>query len=299
MINTLTHLAFELKFELSEIESIIQNIDKFYYEKVEIKSDKFGKPKLKNGVIQKRVLNPSITRLKLLQKSIQRNILLKLEMPDYAFGAVKGKDNVQNAKRHQGKKYIFTTDLKSFFPSINHKRVFEMFRSFNFSPTTSRVLTQLTTYKGKLPQGAPTSPTVANLVFVKTGKKLLEFAKDNKLTFTSFVDDLTFSAPTDFKSKAQFIIQTLQADGFKISHNKTNYKTKMPIVTGVVVKSNKLSLTESFKIKLNNTEGSTPQRIKGLQLYAAKVTKTNSSPLLTATTPAANMGFAASVAGRC
>ena len=77
MINTLTHLAFELKFALSEIENIINNIDKFYYEKVEIKLDKFGNPKLKNGVIQKRVLNPSITRLKLLQKSIQKNILLK------------------------------------------------------------------------------------------------------------------------------------------------------------------------------------------------------------------------------
>ena len=206
-------------------------------------------------------------------------------MPDYAFGAMKGKDNVQNAKKHQGKKYIFTTDLKSFFPLINHKRVFEMFRSFNFSPTAARVLTQLTTFKGRLPQGAPTSPTVANLVFVKTGKKLLEFAKDNKLTFTSFVDDLTFSAPTDFKSKAQFIIQTLQADGFKISHNKTNYKTKMPVVTGVVVKNNKLSLTDSFKIKLNNTEGSTPERIKGLQQYAAKVAKTNCSPSLTMKMP--------------
>lgn len=279
MINTLKHLAFELKFEISEIENIINNIDQFYYEKVEIKQDKFGKPKLKNGIIQKRVLNPSITRLKLLQKSIQRNILLKLDMPNYAFGAVKGKDNVLNAKQHQGKKYIFTTDLKSFFPSISHHKVFEMFRLFNFSPTVSKVLTQLTTFKGRLPQGAPTSPAIANLVFVKTGKKLSEFAQYHKLTFTSFVDDLTFSAPIDFKSKAQFIIETLQADGFKISHNKTNYKTKMPIVTGVVVKNNKLSLTDAFKIKLNATEGCTPERTKGLLQYAVKVAKSNGSPL--------------------
>jgi RNA-directed DNA polymerase len=280
MINTLKHLAFELKFELLEIESIIKNIDKFYYEKVEIKQDKLGQPKLKNGVIQKRVLNPSISRLKLLQKSIQRNILLKLDMPDYAFGAVKGKDNVLNAKKHQGRKYIFTTDLKSFFPSITHNRVFEMFRSYNFSPTVSRILTQLTTFKGKLPQGAPTSPTIANLVFVKTGKKLNEFAKANNLTFTSFVDDLTFSAAIDFKSKAQFIIQTIQSDGFKISHNKTNYKTKMPVVTGLVVKNNKLSLTDAFKIKLVNIDGSTPERIKGLQQYAAKIAKSNGNSLL-------------------
>ena len=70
MIYTIKHLAFELKVEHSEIELIINNIDKFYYEKVEIKEDKFGKPKLKNGIIQKRVLNPSIGRLKMIQKRI-------------------------------------------------------------------------------------------------------------------------------------------------------------------------------------------------------------------------------------
>lgn len=276
MINTLKQLTFVLKCELSEIESIIKNIDKFYYEKVEIKLDKLGKPKLKNGIIQKRILNPSISKLKSLQKRIQRNILLKLELPDYAYGAVKGKDNVSNAKRHQGKKYIFTTDLKSFFPSINHHKVFEMFCLFNFSPTVARTLTQLTTYKGRLPQGAPTSPTIANLVFVKTGKQLETFSKNNNLTFTSFVDDLTFSSPNEFKSKAQFVIQTLQTDGFKISHNKTNYKTKMPVVTGVVVKNNKLSLTDAFKLKLTNIEDCSPERIKGLQQYVAKVAKSNS-----------------------
>lgn len=275
MINTAKHLAYELKVELSEIEGIIRNIDKFYYEKVEIKLDKEGKPKLKNGKIQTRVLNPSLDKLKIIQKRILKSVLSKIEMPDYAYGAVNGRDNVRNAKRHQGKKFIFTTDLKSFFPSINHDRVFKMFRSFKFSPTVARILTQLTTYKGKVPQGAPTSPTIANLVFIKTGNKLNQFAKENNLTFTSFIDDLTFSSPIDFKEKTQFVITTLQGDGFKISHNKTNYKTKLPTVTGVVVKNNKLSLTDKFKAKLTSREGKTEAQIKGLQLYADKVAKSN------------------------
>ena len=187
---------------------------------------------------------------------------------------MKGRDNVANAKRHQGKKYNFTTDLRKFFPSISHHKVFEMFRLFDFSPTVSRLLTQLTTYKGKLPQGAPTSPTVANLVFIKTGNKLALFAKENNLTFTSFIDDLTFSAPTDFKEKAGFIIDTIQSDGFRISHDKTNYKTKNPKVTGLVVKNNNLALPADFIIKLNDLEGKTPEQIRGLQLYADKVLNT-------------------------
>ena len=112
-------------------------------------------------------------------------------MPDYAYGAVKGRDNVSNAKRHQGKKYKFTTDLKDFFPSITNKEVYEMFVGEGFSHEVSSLLTKLTTYKGKIPQGAPTSSTLANLVFRKTGDILSDFSK-RKVALLCFVDNLLF-----------------------------------------------------------------------------------------------------------
>lgn len=270
MIKTSKHLAFELKVELSEIDHILNNIDSFYYQKETIKKNEKDEPKIKNGVIQKRILNPSIKRLKIIQKRLQSNILQKLEIPEYAFGAIKGKDNISNAKKHQGKKYIFTTDLTNFFPSVSHNQVFEMFVSFDFSPTVARYLTKLTTYKGKLPQGAPTSPIVANLVFVKTGKRLQEFAALNNLTFTSFVDDLTFSSPTDFKEKTQSILDAVIADGFKISHKKTNYKSKLPSVTGIIVKNNNLDLPKKFKDKLKD-KTQTKERLDGLDRYHDRV----------------------------
>jgi RNA-directed DNA polymerase len=270
MIKTGKHLAFELKVELSEIDHILDNIDSFYYQKETIKKNERDEPKIKNGVIQKRVLNPSIKRLKVIQKRLQKNLLQKLQIPDYAFGAIKGKDNISNARKHQGKKFIFTTDLTNFFPSVNHRQVFEMFVAFDFSPTVSRYLTKLTTYKGKLPQGAPTSPIVANLVFVKTGKRLQEFATKNNLTFTSFVDDLTFSSPIDFKEKTEDILSVIKADGFKISHKKTNYKSKFPTVTGIVVKNNNLDLTNEFKDKLKDKTQS-KERLDGQRRYYDRV----------------------------
>ncbi len=270
MIKTTKHLAYELKVELSEIDHIINNIDNFYYQKETIKKNDNGDPKLKNGVIQKRVLNPSIKRLKVIQKRLQKNILQNLTIPDYAFGAIRGKDNISNARRHQGKKYIFTTDLSNFFPSVNHKQVFEMFLSFEFSPTVARYLTKLSTYKGKLPQGAPTSPIVANLVFVKTGKRLQQIAVENNLTFTSFVDDLTFSSPRDFKGKIQDILDSLVEDGFKVSHKKTNYRTKLPTVTGVIVKNNSLDLPKEFKNKMED-ETQSIERRTGLKRYYNRV----------------------------
>ena len=67
MIKTSKHLAFELKVELLEIDHILNNIDSFYYQKETIKKNDKDEPKIKNGVFQKRVLNPSIKRLKIIQ----------------------------------------------------------------------------------------------------------------------------------------------------------------------------------------------------------------------------------------
>lgn len=274
MIKSTKHLAYALKVDFTEIQSIIQNIDNHYREKIVIKLDKFGKPKLdKTGKPKQRIINPSINRLKVIQKRIQKNILLKIDLPNYAFGAVKGKDNVENAKQHQGKKYKFTTDLKDFFPSITNKAVNEMFVSQGFSHQVSGLLTKLTTYKGKIPQGAPTSSTLANLVFMKTGDVLFEYAQQNNMTFTSFVDDMTFSSALDFKSKIPQILEIITNE-YKISHKKTNY-SRNPNITGLHVMNNHLKLPQSFIDKLESTENKTAEQIAGLKMYKEKVDKTN------------------------
>ena len=277
-IQTIKHLAFILKLNAEELLHLSTVVDNFYYTKSEPKLDKNNNPKFKNGKQIFRILNPSINELKIVQSKIQKNIISKIELPEYAFGAVKRKDNVKNALKHRGKKYNFTTDLSNYFPSIFNKQVYEMFIYYNFSPTVASVLTKLTTYKGKLPQGAPTSPTISNLVFVKTGLKLQSIAEKNNLTFTSFIDDLTFSSKEDFKEIIPEIIETIQNDSFIISHQKTFYKTFRPTVTGVIVTNNYLFLTEKFKQKLNNFEGKSPEQIFGLKNYARKVKNANQKP---------------------
>lgn len=275
IINTRKHLAFVLKVQQYEFDRIVKNIDKYYYEKEENKTDEYGNPKLdKKGGPQKRIFNPSINRLKQIQERILKNILLKLKLPNYAYGSVRKRDNVQNAKKHQGKKYKFKTDLRDFFPSINNKRVFNMFCSFNFSPTVSRILTQLTTYKGRLPQGAPTSSAIANLTFVKTGKKLQKFSEENCIIFTSFVDDLCFSSPFNFKNKTREIIDIIKSDGFRISHTKTQYRTKT-LITGIYPSQNSIDLPDSFKNKLKRLNGKSSTQVKGLREYEEKVKRIN------------------------
>lgn len=274
MIKTKKHLAYVLKVDFKEIQSIIQNIDSYYREKIIIKYDEFGKPKLdKDGKAQVRIINPSINRLKVIQKRIQKNILLKIKLPTYAYGAVKGRDNVDNAKQHQGKKYKFTTDLKDFFPSITNKEVNKMLVNQGFSYQIASIITKLTTYQGRIPQGAPTSSTLANLVFMKTGDLLHKYALQNNLTFTSFVDDITFSSANDFKLKVPEILEIITKD-YKISHKKTNY-SRSPNITGLHPMNNHLKLPNSFMDKLSSIEGKTPEQVAGLLMYKHKVSIAN------------------------
>ena len=239
MVNTLKHLSYVLGFSEQDISIIINNIDKFYYNHTKPKT-KYGEfQRDKKGNIKYRKLCSSRYPLKIIQQRIH-TLLLQIKLPEYAYGGVVGRNNIQNAKQHASGKYFFSADLKDFFPNINHHQVFRMFRENNFSPTVSRVLTQLTTYRGCLQQGPSSSPIIANLVFVETGKKLQETIKDRSITFTSFYDDLSFSSKKDFKHIAKDIVGIIKSGQFYINHKKISYKVSHPEVTGTVIHKNKL-----------------------------------------------------------
>lgn len=278
MINTLKHLAYILQVDFKELESIcsLQDLSQFYYEKKEFKYNSKGEKKLdgKNQPIL-RIINPSKGKLKIIQKKIDKLIFKSIPLPYYCFGAVSGKDNIKNAIQHKGKKHKFLTDMKDFFPLITSKMVFDMFRRLNFSPTVSHALTRLTTYKGHIPQGAPTSSSLANFVFVNTGNKLAKLAEQNNLTFTTFVDDITMSSPDDFKELVPSIIEIIESGGFKINHKKTYYKTKDPIITGVIANQNEIKLSSDTLMRLKREEGRNKNQINGSLRYIDRVNNIN------------------------
>lgn len=282
MINTIKYLTFILKLNINDLEGIIQNIDDYYlsWDKPKINKETGKALTDINGDIIKRQLNSTRRNLKTIQKRLYKFLLSKLDIPKYAFGGVPKRDNILNAKQHQGNKYIFTTDLKSFFPSISNKQVFDMFRENGVSPTVSRILTQITTYKHQLPQGVPTSTLIANIVFKKTGDKILSYAEANNIKFTIFVDDITLSSKEDFKDKIPEILSIIRKDGYKISNKKTFYKTKNPVITGVVCQNNKLKLQKSCykrikSLKLISNNKAIEQTYNGLLMYRNRVSSMN------------------------
>ncbi len=194
-------------------------------------------------------------------------------MPSPVHGGVKRRSNISNAKPHQGKKYIFTTDLQEFFPNITSKQVYKTLVDLKFSPHLAHWITALTTWKHKLPQGTPTSTHIANLVFLATDLKLIELCNANSITYTRYIDDLTFSASIDFQGSIAKILEIVKKDGFKLSYRKTLYKGKQTI-TGIEVFPNKIDAPQRIidKAKLENDLQSD---IKPFNVYLHNIRSTN------------------------
>jgi len=178
------------------LDEIIADIDSHYNEWIEPKLDKatgVNKTYL-DGTPKQRVIRPPKAKLKLIQSKIKDRILSKIDLPDNVHGGVKGRSNITNAKPHQGKKYVFTTDLKDFYPSIKAKKIHETFIKLGYNKQFAFYITKLTTWKGELPQGTPTSTHISNIIFIETDYRLLKLCEENGITYTRYIDDLTFSS---------------------------------------------------------------------------------------------------------
>ena len=146
-----------------------------------------------------------------------------------------------------------------------------------FSHDVSSLLTKLTTYNGHLPQGAPTSTTIANLIFVPTGLELQSIAEREGLRFTTFVDDVTMSSQSDFKHIIPEIVETIISHGFKISQGKTTYKSGITEITGVKMLNNSLTVTNKFNNAYERVEDKSSPRARGMINYKDRIKKVSSN----------------------
>ncbi len=165
--------------------------------------------------------------LKIIQKRINRAIFRNVEYPDYLYGGIAEKDYVKNAKRHTGAKSLITLDVRNFYPNIKTKVVESIFLHFcKFPPIIAKLLTNLTTLNGCVPQGACTSSNIANLVFFDIEHRIVSDLNDKKLTYSRLLDDICISS-SKFMKKEQTtgiiekVASLLKARGFKIRGDKT------------------------------------------------------------------------------
>jgi len=167
----------------------------------------------------RRIDNPGYT-LKNIQHRIYKSLLHDFSFPGYIQGGVKGRSAQANARQHLGKRFVVRLDLEDFFPSVSHRQVYAVWVDrLECSPPVARLLTTLTTYHGYLPQGAPTSTSLANCVLLDTDAEIHKAASQNGCSYTRYVDDLVFSG-ANTKALVDIAVKYLQKAGFRISREK-------------------------------------------------------------------------------
>ena len=221
------------------------------YKKIEIKK-KMG------GV---RLIHSPHHALKKLQRSLN-SILVQVYQPKPStYGFVSGKSIIKNAEQHLHQRYILNIDLKDFFPSINFSRVQGLFKAapYNLSHDVSTVLAEICCHEfeldeqlnERLPQGAPTSPVVSNMICAELDTQLQHLAEAYKCIYTRYVDDITFSTsrPKFPPSLAFFLekddkwilgkelLEIIEGNGFFVNERKIRLATKHQHqeVTGITV----------------------------------------------------------------
>ncbi len=191
---------------------------------------------------------------------------------EYAMGFTDGRSVVTNASVHLGMDYILNIDLKDFFPSIHQARVWKRLQvpPFNFSQPIANLLAGLCCMKEiredgggnkkdvfVLPQGAPTSPIITNMICDRLDYYLGRLAKRFNMNYTRYADDITFSSMRYVYSKrGKFMVKLeriIKEQGFTINEAKTRLQIRgdRQEVTGIIV-SEKLNVTQKYVRDIRN-----------------------------------------------
>jgi retron-type reverse transcriptase len=187
---------------------------------------------------------------------IQRNILHHI-LDGYAVSGCatayhKGAGVVSNARVHTGKNVVVKLDIKDFFGSISFPMVLKSaFPVRYFPPAVGTMLTALCCCNEFLPQGAPTSPAVSNLVMKDFDEFINKWCGNKGISYTRYCDDMTFSGDFNPGLVIRKVSGFLNAMGFELNEAKTRilYRNGRQSVTGIVV-NEKLQVSGDYRRKL-------------------------------------------------
>ena len=245
---------------------------------VKIKPAHYNKFIIKKKTGEDRIIHAPSEEMKAIQKTICLIFQAVFDVHPSATGFVSGKSIVNNAKMHVGNHYVYNIDLKDFFPTITQYRIFKRLQDppFNLSNENSKIqlaslIANLCCHevsvkrfvngewieinKSVLPQGAPTSPMLSNIICNKLDFNLTELAKSFGLIYSRYADDITFSSFHNVYQKDGEFLHELHRiilhEGFYINERKTRLQKKeyKQEVTGLIV-NEKVNIPSRYVKKL-------------------------------------------------
>ena len=205
----------------------------------------------KSGGLRK--ISSPVTAIKIIQRKLSQVLYTAYKPKAPVHGFMPGRSIVTNAEQHVRKRYVFNVDVANFFDSIHFGRVRGIFMvpPYNLPAEVSTVLAQICCFDNKLPQGAPTSPVVSNMVCARLDSQLRLLAKEKYCTYTRYADDITFSTSLprfpaaiahkvdgqDTISVGESLLSIIEGNGFGINWGKVRlqHRTQHQEVTGLTV----------------------------------------------------------------
>lgn len=273
----------------SEVAAALETFASLLEEAVEQPDYKEFRLKKKKG--GQRLIETPGANLKLQQSKlndilqfIYNSLLYQKLIPDNAYGFIaqqtaNKKTIASNAMQHLNRNYVLNMDVENFFPSITGEMIYDVFavKPFQFPPQLANQLTKLCCYKNHLPIGAPSSPILSNFYCLSMDKEIHAYCKKNKITYTRYADDLTFSADMHFaETFVPHIHAILKTYGFKINRKKLrllSFRGKQT-VTGLVV-NKKVNVDRRYIRKLRAIFHSVEK--EGIAVAASRLLNINQS----------------------
>lgn len=226
VIYNTSNLAALVGYKRSYLKRAIYFTDYFYR--------KFSIVK-KNGRL--REISEPLPSLKEIQQWILENILYNATVSKFAKAYLPNKKITENVRFHKGQNKVMCLDVSDFFQSIKLESIITIFNKIGYSPRVSDTLGKLCCLQDCLPQGAPTSPQLSNIYMYKFDKSIADYCVENKIRYTRYADDLTFSGTFDHLKLLELVEEYLGKLDLAINPQKTKIMTRemRQVVTGIVV----------------------------------------------------------------
>ena len=169
---------------------------------------------------KRRLIDNPDRRLKDVQRRIRSRLLAIQPLPDAVHGCVKQRSPFTNAWTHRNQVSVASIDIRDFYPNVDFNMVYRLWGRLGLGPKLARILTKLTTTHGCLPQGAPTSDAIANLVLRPIDDEVSAVAERLKLSYTRYLDNIDLAGVRS-RECIPLVVDVLQREGFSVRHKKT------------------------------------------------------------------------------
>ena len=237
----LSSLEKDLGFHAKTLYAVSNNLGKHYHN-VQL-------PKKSGGI---RKLSVPDELLKSIQRKITDVLLISMPVSLYAKAYRYGSSTTRNARHHVRKNVILKLDIMHFFDSIRYSTVKNLvFPEEIYAENLRILLTMLCYYRDALPQGAPSSPAITNIILYGFDEQIGHWCRDKNISYTRYCDDMTFSGDFCLEEVTEFVRSELKKLGFLLNEQKTRiqHSFQQQTVTGIVV-NKKLSIPADDRRRL-------------------------------------------------